>query len=141
MGISCKRFSHDLLAATLTHMLGVQSGVDFCVGHPVDASGKQTGEPAIAAWYSATVPQPDMLAVTRHFRNNRTEIRGIVMRRVRDNMLRLTDARVIVPPDAPDPVKAQAAQWQAYRQALRDITEHPGFPIDVEWPSAPGPLI
>ncbi len=142
MGISCKRFSHDLLAATLTHMLGVQAGVDFCVGHPIDIStGNQAGDPAISAWYSTTVAQPDMAAVTRHFRDNRQEIRSIVMRRARDNMLRLTDARVMVPPDAPDSVKEEAGKWQAYRQALRDITGHPGFPIDVDWPTPPGSLI
>lgn len=29
------------------------------------------------------------------------------------------------------------AQWQAYRQALRDITQQPGFPLDVIWPTPP----
>lgn len=28
-------------------------------------------------------------------------------------------------------------QWQTYRQALRDITEQPGYPLNVEWPVAP----
>ena len=27
--------------------------------------------------------------------------------------------------------------WAAYRQALRDITEQPGFPLNVEWPTQP----
>ena len=27
--------------------------------------------------------------------------------------------------------------WVVYRQALRDITEQPGFPVDIEWPVAP----
>jgi hypothetical protein len=27
--------------------------------------------------------------------------------------------------------------WAKYRQALRDITEQPGFPHDVEWPEPP----
>jgi hypothetical protein len=29
------------------------------------------------------------------------------------------------------------AQWVAYRQALRDITTQPGYPIDVVWPEKP----
>ena len=29
-------------------------------------------------------------------------------------------------------------EWVAYRQALRDITEQPGFPLDVVWPTEPG---
>ena len=28
-------------------------------------------------------------------------------------------------------------QWQDYRQALRDITQQDGFPLDIEWPVAP----
>jgi hypothetical protein len=27
--------------------------------------------------------------------------------------------------------------WQTYRQALRDITEQPGFPLEVVWPEMP----
>lgn len=33
--------------------------------------------------------------------------------------------------------EAKAAEWDAYRQALRDIPEQPGFPRDVEWPTKP----
>jgi hypothetical protein len=29
------------------------------------------------------------------------------------------------------------AQWQAYRQALRDITHQPGWPAAVQWPAPP----
>jgi hypothetical protein len=28
-------------------------------------------------------------------------------------------------------------QWQTYRQALRDITAQPGYPIDIVWPTLP----
>lgn len=28
-------------------------------------------------------------------------------------------------------------QWQTYRQALRDITQQPGFPLNVIWPVPP----
>lgn len=28
-------------------------------------------------------------------------------------------------------------EWAEYRQALRDITDQPGFPDDVEWPTPP----
>ena len=37
----------------------------------------------------------------------------------------------------PDSPVADRAAWEAYRQALRDITSQPGFPIDVTWPVAP----
>jgi hypothetical protein len=37
----------------------------------------------------------------------------------------------------PDVPGETAAMWQAYRQALRDVTEQPGFPQAVVWPVAP----
>jgi len=33
--------------------------------------------------------------------------------------------------------EAKAAEWDAHRQALRDIPEQPGFPHNVEWPVKP----
>ena len=32
---------------------------------------------------------------------------------------------------------AKYAEWQVYRQALRDITIQPGFPTNVVWPTPP----
>ena len=37
----------------------------------------------------------------------------------------------------PDVPEATRLAWQDYRQALRDITGQPGFPEQVEWPTAP----
>lgn len=37
-------------------------------------------------------------------------------------------------PDVPLETKAA---WAEYRQALRDITEQPGYPDDIIWPVAP----
>lgn len=36
-------------------------------------------------------------------------------------------------PDAP----VDQAAWQVYRQALRDITEQEGFPLNIIWPQPP----
>lgn len=33
---------------------------------------------------------------------------------------------------------ALVGSWAKYRQALRDITQQPGFPYDVNWPDEPG---
>lgn len=41
-------------------------------------------------------------------------------------------------PHAPAEFKEKAVEWEAYRQALRDITKQPGFPFDVKWPEKPG---
>lgn len=37
----------------------------------------------------------------------------------------------------PDVPEATRLKWQAYRQALRDITDQPGFPENVVWPERP----
>jgi len=39
--------------------------------------------------------------------------------------------------DAPLSAEAVLA-WRGYRQALRDLTGHPGWPRDVPWPQQPG---
>ncbi|MEA5163562.1 tail fiber assembly protein [Cereibacter johrii] len=36
-------------------------------------------------------------------------------------------------PDAP----VDRAAWAAYRQALRDVPEQPGFPAGIAWPEPP----
>jgi len=28
-------------------------------------------------------------------------------------------------------------EWKAYRQALRDVPQQPGFPNDIDWPVSP----
>ena len=41
-------------------------------------------------------------------------------------------------PDARNAMGAdKAAEWDTYRQALRDITEQEGFPREIEWPIKP----
>lgn len=38
----------------------------------------------------------------------------------------------------PDVPLATKEAWATYRQALRDITDQPGYPLEVVWPVAPG---
>lgn len=61
-----------------------------------------------------------------------TDELATIARRERDRLLAgcdWTQAR-----DVPDAV---AAQWQSYRQALRDLTKQADFPEIIEWPVAP----
>lgn len=37
----------------------------------------------------------------------------------------------------PDSQVPNKAEWAAYRQALRDITNQPGFPLSFTWPAKP----
>jgi hypothetical protein len=43
-------------------------------------------------------------------------------------------------PQATDEMKENAADWESYRQALRDITNQSGFPFNVQWPEKPHKL-
>jgi hypothetical protein len=37
----------------------------------------------------------------------------------------------------PDVEISTKAQWAAYRQALRDVTDQPGYPFSIVWPTPP----
>jgi hypothetical protein len=54
------------------------------------------------------------------------------VRKQRDELLSTCDWTQL--PDVPDETKAA---WTAYRQALRDLPEQPGFPDSVDWPALP----
>jgi hypothetical protein len=52
----------------------------------------------------------------------------------RDNLLQETDWIVIKSYERGENIPAE---WELYRQALRDITAQAGFPYSVEWPTKP----
>jgi hypothetical protein len=52
----------------------------------------------------------------------------------RDGLLQETDWIVIKSYERSANIPAE---WELYRQALRDITEQAGFPYDVTWPTKP----
>lgn len=56
------------------------------------------------------------------------------VRQTRDARLAECDWMVTRAVDRDEPVPAE---WRAYRQALRDLTEQPGFPNEVTWPEPP----
>lgn len=56
------------------------------------------------------------------------------IRTKRNSLLSDSDWRVI---KAQETGTAMSAEWMAYRQALRDITNQTGFPDDVVWPTRP----
>ena len=52
----------------------------------------------------------------------------------RDSLLAETDWLVIKSYERSENIPAE---WELYRQALRDITEQAGFPYEVQWPTKP----
>ncbi|MDR2436172.1 MAG: phage tail assembly chaperone [Puniceicoccales bacterium] len=54
------------------------------------------------------------------------------IRRTRDNLLRDSDVSLLrALEDAAD-----TSQLRSYRQSLRDVPQQPGFPTQVDWPTA-----
>ena len=65
---------------------------------------------------------------------SRTEDRAQSVRAERGMRLQESDWIVIVHSEQGTPVPPE---WMTYRQALREVTEQPGFPFDVVWPVKP----
>ena len=59
---------------------------------------------------------------------------GVVVRNKRDSLLQDTDWIVIKSYERGANIPAE---WELYRQALRDITAQGGFPYAVIWPNKP----
>lgn len=88
-------------------------------------------------WDSGLVPyppKPDQWAefdyVTKQWVSNADTARAEA-RAKRAKLLTACDWTQM--PDAP----VNKSAWQAYRQSLRDVTEQPGFPFEIIWPTAP----
>ena len=74
-------------------------------------------------------------------------------RRIRDKLLAETDSRCALDrmlPEAPSGTTftswlswlrnlaaVRSNTWGTYRQALRDLTEQEGFPMNIQWPKIP----
>jgi len=71
------------------------------------------------------------LKVSREFSS---KIDGDVLRRRRDLLLADCDWVVVKAYETKSEV---SEEWSAYRKALREITQQPNFPWDVEWPNQP----
>jgi hypothetical protein len=132
-------FCHDLMALVISDLHpGLVQGRDFHCAHPVDSlSGGPKGDPFIAVWKAQGIEQPKDEDIKARFVANEARYRALFVRTFRDECLAWCDAKVVVPPDAPATFKAASNAWAAYRQALRDVPQQPGFPRHIEWPDLP----
>jgi len=133
------KWNHDLMALTLDAMYPhLSQWVDYKVSHPIDkATNGQGGNPEIMEWATAE-PKPEYAEVEAFFLANRERICAQYVRIHREDRLTWSDRYAVIPSDAPPSVVAKYEAWIDYRQALRDMTEQPGFPCDVVWPEVPG---
>ncbi len=63
--------------------------------------------------------------------NSLTYAESKLVRKQRNDLIAACDWTQL--PDSP----VDKAEWATYRQALRDITKQPGFPLAVDWPTQP----
>lgn len=90
-------------------------------GQPV-----RSGTKWVAGWAVEPLSQQEI--------TERDSAQAAQVRAERNRRLAACDWTQVV--DAPL-TQAQTFDWQAYRTALRDITQQPGFPTQVDWPSEP----
>jgi hypothetical protein len=67
-----------------------------------------------------------------NFEYKKLEVDESQIRSYRDQLLSQSDWTQL--PDVP---LATKALWEPYRQELRDITDQPGYPYDIVWPTPP----
>jgi hypothetical protein len=79
-------------------------------------------QPHAAPYVPPPPPSPEELAAEVRAERNRLLAES--------DWTQLADARAAMG-------EAKAAEWDAYRQALRDIPEQEGFPENVVWPDKP----
>ncbi len=83
--------------------------------------------PVAGARWNLTTSQWDLPEVSPDLAARRARYK-------RDRLLNESDWVRLRAYDRGEPVPPE---WLAYRQALRDITEQPGFPYEIEWPQRP----
>lgn len=125
--------SHDQLIHAIEQELGLTHGVDFLAAHPLGMNGMQCGEAQIFRWMNQDVSRPDIEHMKVRYREcHCTTYEAKIARERRDALLAQTDWSQAQ--DVPAAVKAKYAD---FRQALRDITDQPGFPTSIDWPFLP----
>ena len=121
---------HDQLIHAIEQEMGLTHGIDFLVAHPLDKNGVQCGEAYLFRWMNKDVMAPDIERMKARYRESHCETyEANIARERRDALLVQTDWSQAQ--DVPATVRAKYAD---YRQALRDITDQPGFPTSIDWP-------
>ena len=79
------------------------------------------------SWKQAWITEP----ASEEIVSSRVTNQALRVRSQRNTLLTQSDWTQVL--DAP----VNQPAWSAYRQALRDITVQPGFPLEVIWPQQP----
>ena len=117
-------------------------GTDFWVFHLVSPeTSEQLSDAQIYEWKLASpAPTEEGLKalVQKHGAAARTFVLARDARAERERRLKVADTLVYKAMDAGDMERMRLAGQ--YRQALRDVTSLPGFPVEFAWPVIPDAL-
>lgn len=103
---------------------------------------------AVAASLRANLTETMQRAYKAACEERNEEQAAELARRIRTRLLEMSDSQMSLDRLGLDTSSASkfiaslkgifSGEWAAYRQALRDIPEQPGFPFDVVFPTPPG---
>jgi hypothetical protein len=113
---------------------------DFWVAHPIEPGTlHQIGDAWIPQWNPTDIPQPTEKDFKRLWDKHGEQALAMLVsdevRLRRDAALQEADGLIGRAEDAEDIELLKALR--AYRKALRDLPQQPGFPFSITWPSAP----
>jgi Phage tail assembly chaperone protein len=114
--------------------------VDYWVAHPVDQkTHEQVGPAWIVTWTRDDPPIPladDIERMWAKYGDECTRFSEAVRTR-RERDTRLTEADHLVNRALDQGNTDLEATARTYRQALRDVPQQAGFPLDIHWPEPP----
>ena len=113
-------------------------GVDYWVGQQMRRdTGEQLAPARIVAWTGPDRPTDEDVAalINQYSEAARGHVLAQQAREERGRRLEAADAMFYKAMDSGDATKMQRVGQ--YRQALRDVTSQPGFPLDFTWPNPP----
>jgi hypothetical protein len=130
--LSCDqlKFCMEHLHPELVH------GRDYWTGHPIDYEQNQIGDAYFTIW-RCDAKQPAMEEIYTIWPTLEHEFnisaQDFLARYRRKDLLEQADHMINRAEDnGIDPTAAKA-----YRQALRDLTKQPGYPLTINWPVPP----
>ncbi|BAN92355.1 tail fiber assembly protein [Ralstonia phage RSB3] len=131
--------NNDLMALLMHKYPDLKPGTHYVLVCAIPNEGFSLQEHARIHLWNNDYPQPSQEELVAYWVANQSEILLVALadetRGERNRRLTVADQLVEKAIDKNDPVAERAAR--DYRQALRDLTNQPGFPETVVWPEIP----
>lgn len=121
----------ELLFALQQEYPDLVGGKDYLLARALNPDGTPKEHARVHKWPDG-IDRPDEAWIKTHVAAHRKAFQEAPVRNQRDQLLAQTDWT-----QSADVPATTAARYAAYRQALRDLPEQAGWPLDVQWPTPP----